>query len=53
MRRWSMNNTTYNNLFDVFGKVTSKWVGKGINLKMEHFNFRDKDVTGIVGEPAM
>ena len=52
LRRWSMNNTTYDNLLNVFGRNTSEWIGKEVYLRTEQFKIQGKDVTGIIGEPV-
>jgi hypothetical protein len=51
-RRWSMNNITFKNLLNVFGRNTSEWLGKEVYFKTEQFKIQGKDVMGIIGDPA-
>jgi hypothetical protein len=51
-RRWSMNNITFKNLLDVFGRNTLEWVGEEAYLRTERFKIQGKDVNGIIGEAA-
>jgi len=51
-RKWSMNDITFTNLLNAFGRNMSEWLGKEVHLKTEQFNIKGEQKIGIIGEPV-
>jgi hypothetical protein len=50
---WTLNKTTYNACWDVFGDESQSWVGKRVRIAMETRKVRGERKTIIYGEPVV
>ena len=51
LRTWPMNTTTWDCLFNAFGSVASKWIGKRVVINRVTQNISGKNRLVLFGEP--
>jgi len=49
---WTLNKTTYNELWDSFGDESKNWLGKKVSISTENRKVRGEKKTIMFGEPV-